>query len=725
MRQVFQKSYLSKDLCVEEVPAPVLEGTGILVRNAASLISPGTERATVAFARKGFISKVCSQPERVQLLLRKIKQVGVIETFQLAKRKLESPIAMGYSTAGIVLEASHDMPGMKVGDRVACAGSQYANHADVVYVPKNLCVPLPETLSFEEGCFVAPGAIALHGVRLAQISLGETVLIIGLGLIGQLAAQLVAAQGGIPIGIDLDAHRLGLAKNLNTPHVFHRNDPNLSTAIAELTAERGVDSVLITAATASHDPVYLAGELCRERGKVIVVGDVGMQIPRSIYYRKELSVIVSRSYGPGRYDDAYEQHGQNYPPGYVRWTERDNMSAFLQLAADGKIALKPLIEKRFSIEDAAQAYDLLSNPEVRPQPVGILLTYPQVQGTLTSRKLNLIQQPSPVAGQVGLSLIGAGSFATGTLLPILQRQTGLSLRGAVSRSGLSAKSLGAQGRFTFCTTDKQDLWNDHSTRAVLISTRHDSHAALVCEALSHGKHVFVEKPLATNRDELAQCIRAIQNHPEQQVMVGFNRRFAPLTIALKNVLDASPANRPLTIRYRVLAGALPEDHWTHQHGGRIIGEVCHFIDWCQHIAQSRPGSVSAQAVGSGRNQDISIQLRFENGSVAHIEYLMRPASTAASTLGKEKIEVITPGLVAELDDFKTLRLTQNGKTRTQKLSKADKGHTAEIQAFVQAIQSGQPAIPIEESLLATETTFTIQDALQTQTTVKICLPEQP
>jgi polar amino acid transport system substrate-binding protein len=661
------------------------------------------------------------------LLLRKMKQIGVVETVQLARRKLENPIPMGYSTAGVVLEASPHMPSIRAGDRVACAGAKYANHAEMVYIPKNLCVPLPDALSFEEGAFVAPGAIALHGVRLAEIGLGENILVIGLGLIGQLAAQLVSAQGATAIGIDLDEHRLNLAKELGMPHTFHRHDAGLQAKISELTGGRGVDAVLVAAATPSHDPVYLAGELCRERGKVVIVGDVGMQVPRSVYYHKELSVIVSRSYGPGRYDTDYELMGRDYPAGYVRWAERDNMAAFLKLAADGKIRLKPLIEKRFPVEDAVQAYDLLANPELHPQPLGMILTYPQpAEAAKAPHKLELARQASPLSERIGLSVIGAGNFLTGTLLPLLKAQSAFGLRGMISHSGLSAKNAGVQGGFAFCATDINEALIDSLTHIVLIATRHDSHADLLCRALAAGKHVFVEKPLATNREELTRVINATQQASGCQVMVGFNRRFAPLSLTLKKHLDANASARPLTIHYRVLAGHIPEDSWVHQHGGRIVGEVCHFIDWCQFITGEQPVEVGAQAIGKGANQDIAIQLRFSNGSVAHIEYLMRIDPATAATLGKERITVISSGLLAEMDDFKVLKVTQGGKTAIIKPSgpsNAWKGHAGEIQAFITALQSGKPAISFSELALTTETTFAILDALRTRTLVRIAEPE--
>ena len=718
MRQVFQKSYMSKELCVEDVPAPVLSGTGVLVRNSASLISPGTERATVSFARKGLLAKVQSQPERVQQLIRKSKQIGIWETIALARRKLENPIPMGYSTAGVVLEASADLPGIKAGDRVACAGAKYANHAEVVYIPKNLFVPLPENVSFEEGAFVAPGAIALHGVRLAQIGLGETVLIIGLGLIGQLAAQLVAAQGGIPIGIDLSAERLAMFKNFGLPHAFNRNDPALPAAIERLTGGRGVDHALITAATASSDPVILAGELCRDRGRVVVVGDVGMQVPRNIYYHKELSIIVSRSYGPGRYDEQYELHGRDYPAGYVRWSERDNMAAFLQLAADGKINLKPLIQKRYAVAQAAEAYDLLTSTD-GPQPLGIVLEYPQSADEEAQGRTRLdLTATLPVSGRIGLSLIGAGNFASGVLLPLLKAENAFTLQGVVSHSGLSAKNAGNQNGFAWCGTDADQLLKDDQSQAVLIATRHDSHADLVCRALMENRHVFVEKPLATSPEELEQVEETLRRHPEQQLFVGFNRRFAPLSVELKNDLSPTKTAPPLTIHYRVLAGSISADSWIHQHGGRVVGEVCHFIDWCQFITGEAPVEVLATQAGEGVNADLSLQIVFAGGSTAHIDYLMRSDTPTATALGKERIEVYGSGVIAELLDFRQLKITRNGKTR-QSGGKMEKGHREEIAAFAQALQSGQPAIAPESLFLTTRATFACLASLKSGAPVRI------
>lgn len=720
MKQVFQKSYLSGELCVEEVPSPALQGAGVLVQNAASLISPGTERAAVSFGRKNLIEKARSQPERLKLLMRKMRQVGPVETFRLAMRKLDAPVPLGYSSAGTVTEVAAGLEGFYANDRVACAGAQFANHAEVVYVPKNLCVPLPDSLSFEEGAFVAPGAIALHGVRLSEIGLGDVVLVIGLGLIGQLTLQLVKAQGGIPIGVDLSKRRLEVARELGCAHAYTRNDPGLEKLVHQLTGGHGADCALVTAATRSDDPVIFAGEMLRERAKVVIVGDVGLNIPRTLYYKKELSVIVSRSYGPGRYDPDFEENGRDYPRGHIRWTERENMAAFLDLAARRQVRLQPLIERRFDVSDAHRAYEMLVDPNLaEEQPLGIVITYPQSIGEPHARTLNLqLQAAEPVSGKLGIGVVGAGNFMRSVLLPHIQSQPAIRPVGLVTRSGLSARGTADQFGFAWCGTDTRPLLEDKHVDAVFIGTRHDSHARLFCEAMHHHKHVFVEKPLATTVDELDRCVQAMRQHPRQRVMVGFNRRFAPFTRMLKDRLDQSTASRPLAISYRVNAGSMPADHWVHQAGGRIVGEVCHFIDYCILLAGGLPETVFAQSTGpaDNPNRDILIQLTFSNGSTAQIQYLAR----SDNGLGKERIEVFSPVLTAEIDDFKTLRYRYAGKTRTEKSGKPDKGHGQEVQAFLSAIrEGGENPIPVEELVAVTQATFAAQESLRTSAPVRL------
>jgi polar amino acid transport system substrate-binding protein len=382
-----------------------------------------------------------------------------------------------------------------------------------------------------------------------------------------------------------------------------------------------------------------------------------------------------------------------------------------------------LIDHRFPVEEAVQAYNLLTNPEVKPPPLGILLTYPQPAASEQKQQNRLVlhAESDIINAGIGLSVIGTGNFLSGTLLPILRNHRSISLKGVVSHSGLSAKTTALQGNFRYCSTDVRDLFQDPKTQAIVIATRHDSHADLLCQALQAGKHVFLEKPLATNREELAACIRAVQAHPKPHVLVGFNRRFAPFSVQLKKQLDRIRNAQPLTIHYRVLAGAIAEDSWIHQFGGRVVGEVCHFVDWCQYITQEQPVRVTAQASGSGKNQDLTIQLMFSNGSIATIHYLMRIDSATASACGKERIELSTVGLIAEIDDFATLKIAQGGRASIQRPGKPDKGHAGEIAAFIQALHSGHPAIPFESIALTTETTFAILDALQQQAPVAISL----
>ncbi|MEM0951745.1 MAG: bi-domain-containing oxidoreductase [Cyanobacteria bacterium P01_H01_bin.74] len=750
MWQIYQESYLSSSLRLEEVPEPSLQGEGILVQNQSSLISAGTERAIVSFARKGLISKIRSQPERLQLLLSKMKRNGIISTIQQAKKKLSSPIPLGYSSAGFVTENNTTDSNLGKGCRVACAGAKYANHASVVYIPKNLSVPLPDAVSFTEGSFVAPGAIAMHGVRLAKIGLGETVVVIGLGLIGQLTVQLVTAQGGQAIGIDFDPYRLDLAKTLGASHVLSRSDDRIVETVSQLTRGLMADHVIIAAATQSNDPVMLAGELCKDKGQVVVLGDVKMNIPRSVYYKKELAVVVSRSYGPGRYDSSFEEGGQNYPPSYVRWTQRDNMQCFLDLIAQKKISVMPLVQYQFDILDAVKAFDLLTDPTASPQPMGIVLNYtavsdrPSVAGAddssssqskssqFTSAQATAGSKPESAAfsanaspsnkDTLGISLIGAGNFMKAVLLPAIQSQPKMNWRGVINQTGLSAKSIAQKEGFAFCSTSTKELWADTETDVVFIATPHDSHTALVVEALSAGKHIFVEKPLATSPEELAACIKAFAANPEQSVMVGFNRRFAPLSVALKTELakynSASP-HKSIAIHYRVFAGAIPAENWVHAHGGRLIGEVCHFVDWCHWCCESVPVSVFASGSGELPNQDLQIVIRFANGATASIAYLTQPDMQSVNHFGKESIAVTAPGFIAELNDFKQLTTVVNGKKQVIKNQKQDKGHLQEVSAFFEGIKTGKPAIEKGSLISVTQTGFAIQESLTSGRAVMI------
>ncbi len=719
MYQIFQKSYLKPEICIDDVPAPNLHPQGILVQTYFSLISPGTERAAISFARKSLIGKVFSQSERVNLLVRKMRQNGIFPTLQLAKRKLEVPVPLGYSASGIVVAVGEEVKDICIGQRVACCGSQFANHAEFLYIPQNLFVPLPANLSYEEGAFVALGAIALHGVRLASIALGETVVVIGLGLVGQLAVQLAKANGATVIGIDLDAERLEKARSLGAAAAFNRFDNNLISQVYSLTQGKGADVVLIAAATPSDDPVFLAGELARDKGRIVAIGDVGMRLPRKIYYEKELSFIVSRSYGPGRYDDAYEKEGQSYPSAYVRWTERDNMACFLKLVAEGQVRLEPLVSGKYPMHEAAKAYELLISPERKQsQVLGILIQYPasqeesKVMDTSPTEKIFLANAiKRSVDGCLGLGIIGTGDFVRSVMLPIFSKHPLIKLRGIVSNNGLHSKILATQYRFSYCASELSALVSDPDCQVVYIATRHDSHCAIIKEALKAGKHVLVEKPLATTPSELQQCIDALLACPGQHFMVGFNRRFACATQKLKQVFETQNLSQePMSIFYRVHAGPVPANSWVHEHGGRVVGEICHFVDWIIYITGSHPVEVRVHQLGESPNPDLIIHLMLKNGSQATIQYVTRTSSAR----GKEYIELYASGLSCQIDDFRTLKIADiNGKAMVdERYRKNVKGHASEVALFLNQIkQGGEPIISIQDLIATTLTTFSISEGI--------------
>src|SRR6266404_5252309 len=589
MKQVVQ-NFRSGQLKVEELPPPALRPGGVLVRTAFSLISAGTERTIVETAQSSLIGKARNRPDLVRQVLDTVKREGLSSTYEKVKARLSQTKELGYSVAGTVVEVGNKASEFRTGDRVACAGAGYASHAEVIYVPKNLCCKLPEGVSLEAACYTTVGSIALQGVRQADPRLGEAVAVIGLGLVGQLTVQLLKAAGCRVVGIDIAEPACELARKSGADAVA---DPaSAATACAALTGGHGADCVLITAATKSSEPIELAAELARDRARVVVVGLVGMDVPRNLFYAKEIELRLSRSYGPGRYDPEYEEKGTDYPIGYVRWTEKRNMEAFLHLAAEGKVNTDLLTSHRFEIARAPEAYELMMNGSERC--CGIVLEYPDSSTTCAAKQLKAAK---PMAhGDIGVSFIGAGNFARGVLLPIVKRQAKLQLVGVGAATGLSAKNTAEQFGFSYSTTDYQEILTDRESQIVFIATRHDSHAQLATEALRSGKSVFVEKPLAITGEELREVVVAARES-DGLLMVGYNRRFAPIAKEIKKRFDGRAG--PMTIVYRVNAGQLPRDHWTHdaaEGGGRIIGEACHFIDFVQYLTGALPARVSAEAV---------------------------------------------------------------------------------------------------------------------------------
>lgn len=715
MKQVIQ-NFKTGQLYVDDVPPPTIMEGMVLVENRYSLISPGTERGTTKVAQASLIGKAKQRPDLVKQVLNNIKKEGFSATLEKVRTKLDSLKALGYSTAGVVAASMDTGNVFRPGDRVACAGAGYASHSEVVAVPQNLVVKIPDNVSFEEASFVTLGAIALQGVRQADVRLGDNVCVIGLGLLGQLTCQLLKSNGCNVFGIDISKQMVDLAlESTAADQALIRNDNNLVAATGNFTNGFGFDSVIITAATLSNDPIELASEISRKKGKVIIVGAVKMDVPREPhFYRKELELRMSCSYGPGRYDYQYEEKGEDYPYAYVRWTEQRNMAAFLRLISNGNVNLKALTTHVFDIEDAEKAYDIVMGKTNEPS-IGILLKYKQDSFRKSEQiKVNTFQQKGQNVG-----FIGAGSFAQSYLIPNVKTFGG-SLDTVITSTGISAKNVASKFGFNTASTDVESILKNESINTVFIATRHNTHAEYAIKALNAGKNVFVEKPLAMTMEELALIKQAYEKQNTSQLMVGYNRRFASSASKAKMLFQNS--GEPVIINYRVNAGFIPGDHWTQDKkigGGRIIGEVCHFIDFMQFVTGVDPIHVYADCINLSsdkiKNSDnLSVTIRFSDGSLGNLLYL----ANGDKGLAKERIEISGGGKTALIDDFKKLTIFENNKTTTDKM--AGKGHKQEVASFLEAIKTGK-SLPIRfESLYITSlTTFKILDSLATGLPQKI------
>jgi predicted dehydrogenase/threonine dehydrogenase-like Zn-dependent dehydrogenase len=708
MKQVVQ--YVNNgQLKVEEVPPPALRRGGVLVASRYSLVSTGTERMVVDMAKKSLVGKALERPDLVKQVWRKVKTEGLLTTVQKVKTRMDAPIALGYSCAGVVIAVAEDVDEFAPGDRVACAGLNFASHAEVCYVPKNLCVKMPSSVEFDEAAYVTLGAIAMQGVRIAEVTLGESVVVIGLGLLGQLALQILKAAGCSVLGIDLDPAKVELAMKLGADAAVVRSDDPESAAMA-LSRGRGMDAAVITAATSSNDPVELAAELMRDKGRVVLVGAVGMNFTRKPYYDKELEIRLSRSYGPGRYDLTYEVEGIDYPIGYVRWTERRNMESFLDLVARRAVKVRDLTTHTFDIADAKQAYDMISGSE--GQFLGILLKYP-VEQLQQPSTIQLKPLPPEKTSKVKINMIGVGAFGQGVILPNLAKIENAELRCVVTRNGIEAHRTGTRFGAKSVGSSAEEAIFDAVADAVIIATRHDQHVPLAVKTLESGKHVFVEKPLAVTPEQLDEVIAAYKASP-CELVVDFNRRLSPLTNKLMEVLK--DRTRPLVMTYRVNAGFIPRDHWVHhpqQGGGRIIGEVCHFVDLLQYICKGRPVEVRAFGTcgsdGSIVNHDnVVISLKFSDGSVGAITY----SGDGDTRLPKERLEVFGDGISCVIDDFKSGTFLYRGKAENTQLKAQDKGHAAMLRAFVDmAAGKASSPVPFDEAVAATRATFAIHESL--------------
>ena len=659
-----------------------------MVANAASVISAGTERMVMDLAKKSLLGKARERPDHVRRVLEKVRQEGLLSTVRQVREKLVSPMAMGYSSAGVVLACGADVADYKPGDRVASNGP----HAEIVCVPKNLCARVPDAVPFDRAAFAVLSAIALQGVRLSRANLGESVLVIGLGLIGQITVSLLRAAGCRVIGTDLDPSKCELAVQMGAEIAR----PNITAAhVEDLTRGLGADSVLITASTKSNGPVELAAAAVRQKGRVVLVGVVGLELDRRPFYFKEAEFVVSCSYGPGRYDIEYEERGRDYPAAYVRWTEQRNIQAALDLMAAGRLDVSPLISHRFAIEQANEAYKLIERGD---EPyLGILLEYPHEANFARPAPTTIRMRPPQRDARPAAAVIGAGNFARMVLLPAIRQQAGLRLSTICSAGGTSAIYSGEKHGFEQATTDAESVFADPEIDAVFSITQHDQHAGHVLAAILARKSIFVEKPLCLTIDELLEIEAALEEAGDEAplIMVGFNRRFAPATRVVKEFFQNVAT--PLTVSVRFNAGDIPQDHWTQDlevGGGRIIGEACHGVDLATCLTGSPPVKVYCESIGGepgpATDDQCFITLRHANGSISSIAYL----AGGDKAFPKERVEVIGGGRVAVIDDFRTVTTCASGKTKTHKLGSQDKGHLAEVAAFGHSlIGAAEPPIP--------------------------------
>ncbi|MBW3577887.1 MAG: bi-domain-containing oxidoreductase [Actinobacteria bacterium] len=690
MKQVFQdlKDGATR---VEEVPAPASRPGHLLVRTNSSVISAGTERMLVEFGRANVLTKARQHPERVRHVLDKMATDGIRPTIDAVKAKLSEPVALGYTAAGEVIDVGKGVRSFKVGDRVATNGP----HAEIVSVPANLCAGIPgDHVAFEQAAFTPLAAVALQGLRLAEPTIGERFVVTGLGLIGQLAVQLLRVQGCQVLGIDHRKERLQLAERFGAAPVDLSAGEDPVAAAEAFTGGAGVDGVIIAATTSSNDPIRQAAEMCRKRGRIVLVGVVGLELERQQFYEKELRFQVSCSYGPGRYDPDYEGGGQDYPQGFVRWTAGRNFEAVLGLMAQGRLDVASLTTSHHELADAATAYKELSEPSA----IGVLLRYPRVSGVTESRTVTTssTSRPMPIQRANGVvGVIGAGNYAQRVLLPALAK-TDARLAVVASRGGSDAARAAKRFRFERATTDIDSLFDDESIDTLIVATRHDTHAALTVRGLEAGKHVFVEKPLALALQDVDQIRRVVADHPNRILCVGFNRRFSPLTATMKRLL--SMVSQPKTLIATVNAGRVPDDHWTQDldiGGGRIVGEACHFIDLLRHLANNPVQHVHSSYLDTSTNDTASIQMTFEDGSIATVHYV----ATGSRRFPKERVEAFVQGRVLQLDNFRALRGFGWPDFKREKLRSQEKGHASCLSAFIQAVQAGgPPPIPVDELL---------------------------
>ncbi len=710
MKQILQ-NIANGETSLIDAPCPKNIKSNILIATMTTVVSAGTERMLVDFGKANLLSKAKQQPDKVKMVLNKVLTDGLMTTVDAVRSKLDQPLPLGYCNAGRILES--DVSGLEVGDRVVSNG----NHAEVVRVPKNLCVKIPDNVDDESAAFTVLGAIGLQGIRLMQPTIGECFVVTGLGLIGLMCVQILRANGCRVLGVDYDSKKCELARKFGAETVDLSNNENPVVIAQGFSRGRGVDGVLVTASSKSDEVMHQSAEMCRKRGRIVLVGVVGLDLRRDDFFKKEITFQVSASYGPGRYDSFYEEEGNDYPVGFVRWTEQRNFEAVLDMMSSGVLDVRPLITHRYDIDNAIEAYTLLDNPDA----LGIVLNYPNKDHkTLVRSKVELNDQVSriidPSTPCVGF--IGAGNYASRTLIPAF-KEAGAVLDTLVTSGGVSGVHHGNKNQFATASTDTDDLWSNDKINTISIVTRHDAHAQQVVDALKSGKNVFVEKPLALTLDELNMIDKAYQkanNSNTVRLMVGFNRRYAPHVIKMKELLDSHRS--PKSIIMTVNAGAIPVEHWVQDNlvgGGRIIGEGCHFIDLMRHLIGHKITNFQATMMGNipgveVREDKASITLSFEDGSFGTIHYL----ANGGSAFPKERIEVFCDNAVLQMDNYRVLTGYGWSGFKKMKLFKQDKGQTTCAKAFIESITNGEECpIPYNEVMESSRVSIEIANLLRT------------
>jgi len=704
VKQILQ-SARTGELELVEVPAPAPSASQLLVRNAFSVMSPGTDKLVLGFARKSLVGKARSRPDLVKQVLRKLRQEGPLPTYRAVMTRLEAPQPLGYSCAGVVEAVGPSVVGIACGDRVACAGAGYANHAELVTVPENLVARVPDGVRLEHAAFATLGAIALQGLRVAQPSLGEIAAVIGLGLIGQLAVQLLRANGCRVLGIDLDPARVKQA--LDQGAEWGAGPDALSpTWRDQATGGFGVDLALVTASADSAAPLQLAAELCRAKGRISVVGAMPMELDRRTFYEKELELRMSTSYGPGRYDRSYEEGGLDYPLPYVRWTENRNLQAFLALVAEGRLQPGLLDAQTLPFEDAVGAYDQLAKGLRRS--LAVVFRYADAPSPARTLPLARPAGAAPVAGELGVGFLGAGNYAKSVLLPALESCHGVRRVALATATGPSARRTAEKFRFASCSTDAEVVLQDPAIHLVFVATRHDSHASLAARALRAGRAVWLEKPVGLNAGQLDE-VAVAAGETGGFLAIGYNRRFSPHARAVREAFGRRSG--PLAIHYVVSAGPAPRGSWIsdpREGGGRIVGEACHFVDLCSYLVGAPPIRVFAHALGRDPETDDSLValLSFADGSAATLEYLAR----SSGELPKERFEASADGCTARCDNYRVTQI-QGGRGGRVRTFNQDKGQRAAVAEVVDAVRAGRPSpFSLPEILAVSETTFAMEES---------------